>query len=282
MIRVVMDGAGDMPLDWYAKYDIQVIPINIHFGERMYLQGEDLSDADFYRLADESGTIPKTSQPTPQQFVDFYKRISQPGDTIISVHVTSKLSGTYSSAQIAAQELKGEYEVYPFDSAAGSVAMGYMVKEARQMERSGASAQEILRRLDFIRKQTQLILTLNTLEYARMSGRVKTLQAALASILNVKPIIILQDGVLNMAEKVRTRQKAIDYVLSLVKERVGKKMVNVGVVHAADEEAGKALLEKVRSVFNLNELVMTDLSIGVAANLGPGTLGIMAYPVEED
>src|SRR4030042_4148592 len=105
MIRIVMDSAGDTPAGWLKEYDIQVIPINIHFGDQMFLQGVDLSNADFYRLVDESGVIPKTSQPTPQQFIDFYKRIAEPGATIISIHITSKLSGTLDSAVIAAREL---------------------------------------------------------------------------------------------------------------------------------------------------------------------------------
>ena len=110
MLRIAMDSAGDMPDGWAETYDIQVIPINIHFGERMYLQGVDLSNADFYRMADESGVIPQTSQPTPQQFIDFYRKVARAGDLILSLHVTGKLSGTFDSAVMAARELAGELE----------------------------------------------------------------------------------------------------------------------------------------------------------------------------
>jgi len=123
MLRIVMDSAGDVPAGWNQQFDIQVIPLNIHFGEQTFLSGIDLSNADFYRMADESGVIPKTSQPSPQQFIDFYRRVAQPGDTILSVHVTGKLSGTLASAESAARELAGEFNVYPFDSASGSAAM---------------------------------------------------------------------------------------------------------------------------------------------------------------
>src|SRR4030042_164402 len=105
MLRIVIDGGGDIPAEWASQYDIQMIPINIHFGEQMFLQGVDLSNADFYRIVDESGVIPKTSQPTPQQFIDFYQRVAKAGDTILSLHITSKLSGTLASAQLAAREL---------------------------------------------------------------------------------------------------------------------------------------------------------------------------------
>ena len=98
MLRIVTDGAADMPAGWEKEYDIQVIPINIQFGDKTYLQGVDLSNEAFYRLVDESGKIPKTSQPSPFQFKEFYQRVAKPGDTILSLHVTSKLSGTFESA----------------------------------------------------------------------------------------------------------------------------------------------------------------------------------------
>ena len=123
-MRIVIDSAGDMPAGWAEEFDIQVIPINIHFGEQTFLSGIDLSNKDFYRLADESGVIPKTSQPTPQQFIQFYEKVAQVGETIISIHVTGKLSGTLDSAKIAARDLVGKYNILPLDSASGSAAMG--------------------------------------------------------------------------------------------------------------------------------------------------------------
>lgn len=280
MLRIVMDSAGDAPQDWLEEYDIQVIPINIHFGEKTFLQGVNLSNADFYRMADETGTIPKTSQPTPAQFVEFYERIAKAGDTIISLHVTGKLSGTLDSARMAAKELVGKFHIYPIDSASGSAAMGYMLREARLMERAGASLEAIKERLAQISRDVQVILTLNNLEYARRCGRVKALQAALASLLNVKPVIILKEGALELGDRVRTRSKSLDYILDLTANRVGKKAVNVAVVHSEDPQAGKTLMDRVRERLNCKNLIMTELSIGVAANLGPGTIGIVAYPVE--
>jgi len=280
MLRIAIDTAGDIPADWVDEYDVYMIPINIHFGEETFLQGVDLDNEGFYSLVDESGTIPKTSQPTPQQFVEFYQQIADPGDTILSIHVTGKLSGTFASAELAARELESEYHVIPFDSAAGSAAQGYMVREARQLERSGASLPAILDRLDFIRSKIQVILTLDTLDYARMSGRVGTMQAALASLLNVKPIVLLEDGVLDMFDKVRTRSKSLEQVLEMIKERLGGRLSNVAVVQARDPNAGQALLERVRETINCKSLIMTELSIGIAANLGPGTVGIIGYPVD--
>ncbi len=272
-----MDGAGDIPEDWLSKYDIQVIPINIHFNNKIFLQGVDLSNDDFYHLVETTGIIPKTSQPTPQQFVEFYTRIAQASDTILSLHVTSKLSGTYNSAVLAAKELKNKLNIIPFDSGSGSAAIGFMCKEIRQLEKSEATLQVILTRLNVIRQSVNIVLTLDTLEYARLSGRVKAVQASLASLVKIKPVIILKDGVLDMREKVRTRQRAIDRVIEIIHSRVNDRLVNVAVVHSQSIETAKELIKKVRETFHVNELILTDLSIGIAANLGPGTIGIVAY-----
>lgn len=279
MLKIVMDSAGEIPDEWRKEYDVVVIPVNIQFENKTYLQGVDLSNDDFYRLADSSGVIPKTSQPTPQQFVELYKKIAQASDTILSLHVTSKLSGTFNSAVLAAQELKNKLKVIPYDSGSGSAAMGFMCKEVRQLERAGATMQTILNRLDEIRKNVSIVLTLDTLEYARKSGRVKRLQAAIATLINIKPIVILKDGALDMKERVRTRQRAISRVVEIIHERVGDHLVNVAVVHSQSIDAAKQLIEKVNETLHVNELILSELSIGVAANLGPGTIGVIAYAV---
>ncbi len=279
-IRIVMDSAGDIPDAWLEEFSIDVIPINIHFGEKTYLQGLTISNKDFYQMAIESAEFPKTSQPTPQQFIDFYKKIAKTGDTILSLHVTGKLSGTLASAQIAARELLDEFHIYPFDSRSGSAAMGYLAREARLLETRGLGIHEIIQRLDEIAEKVQIVLTLKTMEFARRSGRVKALQAALASLLKVKPIIHLSNGELLLGERVRTWSKALEFVVDDVKNRISNKPVNAAVVHAEDPEAAQILLDYVKQKLNIRDLIITPLSIGVAANLGPGTAGVIVYPVE--
>ena len=281
MFHIVTDGAADMPVGWEKEYDINIVPINIQFGEQTYRGGVDLSNEDFYRLVDESGKIPKTSQPSPFQFKEAYQRLAQVGDTILSMHVTSKLSGTFESAVAAARELAEEYNIIPFDSGAGSAALGMMCREARLMERAGAAIQQIVERMYQIRRNIQIILTLDRLDYARMSGRVGAFQVALASMLNVKPIVVLKEGVLDVAERVRTRSRALDRVLELLHNRFEKELVNVAAVHARDLQSAQDLLERAKKIFTIKELILTELSIGVAANLGPGTVGLVMYPVGE-
>ncbi len=257
-----------------------MIPVNILFGERSYLQNVELDNEGFYKLVDESKRVPKTSQPTPHQFVEFYRKVAQKGDTILSIHITAKLSGTYSSAIAAAEELKDEFKVIPIDSACGSLGIGLMCREARKLERAGKSIDEIVKYLEDVKYRARVILTLDTLEYAKMSGRVKTLQAALASVLNVKPIAVLRQGDLSMTERVRTRKASLDRVIEMAKEEYGNQPVYLAVVHARDLKSGQALLDDAKKHFNHKETMISDLSISIAANLGPGTVGLILYPIE--
>jgi len=280
MLRIVTDGAADVLPEWIKEYAIDMIPVNILFGEKSYLQGAELDNEGFYKLVDETKRIPKTSQPSPHQFVEFYRKIAEKGDTILSIHITAKLSGTYVSAISAAEELKGEFNVIPIDSASGSLGIGLMCREARKLERAGKSVNEIVKYLEKIKPKVRIILTLNTLEYAKMSGRVKTLQAAMASILNVKPIAVLREGDLKMEERVRTRKAAIDRVIAMAKEEFGDQPVYLAIVHAHDLKSGQALLNDARRHFNCKETLLGELSISIAANLGPGSVGLIIYPVE--
>ncbi|MBI5933728.1 MAG: DegV family protein [Chloroflexi bacterium] len=280
MLRIVTDGAADIPAGWEKEFDIKIIPINIHFGEKTFIQYVDMDFDAFYKEIASNKNHPKTSQPSPHQFTEYYRNNFEKGETILSIHVTSKLSGTYASCVAAAEELKGEYNVIPFDSQGGSMGIAFLCRAARKMERAGKSADEIVKALESKRSQAHVILTLDTLEFAKRSGRVGTLSAALASVLNVKPIARLQDGLVHMIEKVRTRKAALSRVIELGKETFGDKPVSLGIVHARDIESGKALLEEARKTFNVKDEQMTDLSVSLAINFGPGTVGLVLYPAE--
>lgn len=182
------------------------------------------------------------------------------------------------SANQAAKELDGELKVIPFDSASGTLSMGLMAKKAREMDRTGKTINEILDELKRIRKGMELVFTLDTLKFAQMSGRIKYLQAALASLLNVKPIIELKDGIIEMGEKVRSRARSIELLLEKMKNKFGDRRIIAGVVHARDHQAGLDLLQKVIANLNCEEAVFGELTISLAAHFGPGTLGIVAYP----
>lgn len=280
MLKIVSDSSMDMPAGWEKKYEINILPINIQFGTQTFRQGIDLSPEKFYQMVKGQKIIPHTSLPSPSQIAEFYKSIARKGEAILSLHVASKMSGTFNAVQLAAKELAGVMDIYPFDSGNGSAGLAFMCREARVLSRGGETIQTIIHRLEEIREQITIVFAIDNLEFARMNGRVSALQERIISILQIKPIIVLKDGLLEIAERVRTRKKSMERIIDLVKKRVGEQKVNIAVVHAQDIETARILFDRAREKFNVKDIIMTDLSISVAANLGPGTVGIVAYPVD--
>ncbi len=282
MLRIVMDSAGDLPVEWISKYDINVIPVNVHLDNKVFLEGVDLTPDQFYSWVKETGKVPKTSQPAPQQYIKLYKDIAKPGDVILSIHLTSKLSGTYESAVLAARELHdAPFRVIPFDTLSGTGIQGYMCREAREMDRRGASVDEILERLEKVRDTSQVIFTVDTLDFAQKSGRVQMLEMILATVLKIKPIITIKEGTMAVANKVRTRKASLEYILQEMSRRMGENLINAAIMHANDLATALEISEKVKGILNVKDLFVEELSIGIASHLGPGTVGIVAYPVEE-
>ncbi|MDT8897436.1 DegV family protein [Thermanaerothrix sp. 4228-RoL] len=280
-LQIVTDGSADIPEDWQRDYQIHVIPLSVRFGEESYSQ-HDLTFKDFYALVRQKHLLPKTSLPSPQQVVEFYRRIANKGDSVLSIHLSSKLSGTFAAVQMAARELAGELNIYPFDSGAGSAALGFMCREARILSWRGWDIERILQRLTQIRDQLMILFTLENLEFAQMSGRINALQGAISSLLKINPIIKLREGLLYAADKVRGRQRALERIVEDLKQQMQERKINLAVVHAAAPEVAQELVTKIKALLNCQDVIVTDLSVPVAAHLGPGTIGIVAYPVTDE
>jgi len=279
MIKIVTDSTCDLPPEYYRQYDIAVVPINIFFGTDSYLDGVTIDRATFYQKIEEMGIVPKTSQPSAGQFEEVYNRLADQGvSDIISVHVGAKMSGTFQSAEMAKEMVAGRVRVHTFDSAGGSAGMGFMVLEALRMVNAGKAVADVIARLEAIRPRVNILLAVRDLRFAQMSGRIGKLQASLSSLLHIKPIIILRDGLLSVGDKVRTQSKAIDQMVKLTTERLGTLTpVNLAAVHAEAPEAAQALLERAKALMNCRETFVTELAASLAVHFGPGTVGLVGY-----
>ncbi len=197
---------------------------------------------------------------------------------VLVITVTSKHSGTFQSA-VLARSMVPEADVEVFDSASVSLGTGWMVLESARMAAAGKSRSAVMEYLTAIRKRSHLFLTPSTLKYLQMSGRVGKLQGAIASLLNVKPIIALKNGMLEAGENVRTRGKAIERLLSLAEAAVGKAPIRIGVIHARVPEDGQRLLAMVTARLNCAEVMLEDLVPSLAVHGGPGVVGLAFYKV---
>lgn len=280
MIKIVTDSTCDLPADWFRKYDITVVPINIQFGSKTYSEGVTIDQSTFYKMIEETGIFPTTSQPSVGEFTQVYRRLAKDADSILSIHVTGKLSGTCQSAEMAKREVAEEVEVHVFDTLGGSSGMGFMCVEAARLIQAGKSVEEILSRLEVMRERINIFLTMNTLEYVRRSGRVGALKFAFGSILNMKPVVVLEEGLLEAKENLRSRKKALARLLELTEEAVGtSKPINLAVIHAEAPEVAEEMLERAKGIFNCQETFIEDLAISLAVQFGPGTVGLVSYPV---
>jgi DegV family protein with EDD domain len=278
MLRIVTDSTCNLSPEMIKKFDLRIAPISIQFRDETYEEDINIDRDTFYRKIEEMGIIPTTSQPTPAWFAKYYQEADPEKDQVLVITITQKHSGTYDSALLA-KSMVPDVDVTVFDSASISLGTGWMIVEAVHAAEEGKDLTSILARLEHIRTKSTLFLTPAVLKYLQMSGRVGKLQGALASLLNVKPIIALKDGALAAMENVRTRGKAIERILNLTEEAFGTQPVNIAVIHARAEEEGEALLEMAKDRFNVQEYLFGDLVSSLSVHGGPGVIAIFAYPV---
>ncbi|MGB2896617.1 MAG: DegV family protein [Anaerolineales bacterium] len=279
MIKVIADSTCNLSQETLDEFDIRIAPIPIQFGDETFEEGVDIDRDLFYKKIEETGVIPTSSQPTPAWFGRYYRELHQQGHSILVITVTGKHSGTYNSAMMA-KSLAPEADVHVFDSKSISLGTGWMVLEAVRAIKAGVAQSDVLKRIEVIRERAKLFITPATLKYLQMSGRVGTLQGALASLLSVKPIIHVKDGLLEVKENVRTRGKALDQLIVRLEEAVGRTApINLAVIHARARDEGLALLERAKDVFNVQETLFGDLVASLASHGGPGIIGLFAYPV---
>jgi len=277
MIKIITDSTCNLPAHILEEHDIRVAPIAIQFGGESFEEGINIDRKLFYRKIEELRMIPTTSQPSPVWFSRFYDEVTKLGHSVLAITITSQHSGTFTSAQLA-KSLAPSADVEVFDSKTISLGTGWMVLEAARAAEAGWDRLAILRRLQEIRDRARLFLTPSTLKYLQMSGRVGKLQGVLASALNIKPIIFVRDGTLQVGERIRTRARALRRLVELIAEAVGtSEPVNVAVIHAQVPDEGQELLAAAGKVLNCAETMLEDLVPSLAVHGGPGVVGLFAY-----
>jgi DegV family protein with EDD domain len=282
VIKIVTDTTCDLPPAWLSQYQLTVVPINIQFGLETFHEGQTIGPETFYQRIKMGGTLPTTSQPSVGEFSQIYQTLAADGSEILSIHVTSKLSGTWQSAILAARQLQDRVKVSVVDSLTGSVGLGLMVREAAQLARAGWPVADIVPRLEVRRPQINVFIMLKDLRYARMSGRVGRLRELLASLLNIKPIVGVDEGALIPLERVRSQQKGFERMVAMAAEQVGKAPVHLGLAHALAPSEAESLLTLARNHLNFQDAFVTDLALSLAVHFGPGTVGFATYPAEQN
>ena len=276
-ISVITDTDSSLPAEMAAAYNILQVPISIHLDEGLSGTDHTIDNASLFKKIDEVGKLPSTAAPNPAQFVEYFKRVftEQKPDTLIYYAISSEMSATIKSAQIAAEELK-PLDIRVIDSNMLSMAQGYMVLAAAEAAQKGASLEAVLKTAEDVRERTYLYGALSTLKYLSMSGRVSHIAAGMAGMLNIKPILSVQDGKLAMLEKVRTRSKSWARMIELVKLDIGEHAVQKAcILHVNDAKGAEAFEQLLReSLACPAELPLVDINPGLSVHTGAGLVGV--------
>jgi len=277
-VKIVTDSGADIPKPLAEELDIAVVPLTVHFGDEEFKDGVDLELSEFYRRL-HAGGQPRTTQPSPTDFEAVYRRLQVDADAIVSVHLSSELSGTMQSASIAAAMDGIDVPVHVVDSRSASLGIGMLAVEAARMAKAGASAEDIVQHLEAIVARQKVLFLVDTLEYLQRNGRIGRAQAFVGGLLNIKPLLTIDDGVVAPLERARGRAKARARLLELVTQGAQGQRVKVAVMHADALEEAESLASELRSRLDVEELVVGQLGATIGTHAGPGTLGVVFYSV---
>jgi len=276
-VAIVTDSTAYLPPELVKGHRIEVVPLHLIWGEKTYLDGVDITPNEFYERLANAKELPTTSQPSPAAFKEVYERLQGEGYDILSIHISSKLSGTMDSA-LQAKAMLPDARIEIVDSLTTSMGMGFAVLEAARAATRGASLEECkaiaLRGL----ANVSVFFLVNTLEFLHRGGRIGGAAAFLGTALNLKPILQLRDGRIEAIEKVRTMSKATDRLLEIFAEQArGKRPIYLAILHSHAQEEAERLLERARqkvSVDDISEAVIVPVSPVIGTHTGPGCIGI--------
>jgi len=271
-IALVTDSTADLTEEIKKEYDIHVVPLKVRFKDEEYFDNE-ISSEEFYKRLENETQLPVTSQPSPEDFTNLYRTLLKNYEEIISIHISSGLSGTVNAAHLAKQSLNGNIHIV--DSKTISLGIGLMVMEAARNIKEGLSALQIVEGLSAMRKNIETLFTLNTLEYLQKGGRIGKVQGVVGTLLNIKPVIrVGDDGIYHTYKNARSQERALNSIVQAFKELArDRKFVKLAVAHGAAHQAGSYLKEALESALQLKTSIFTQVGPVIGAHTGPGTVG---------
>lgn len=271
-VRIVTDSACDMPKALLEANKIDVVPLTIRFGNDEYTDGVDLSTAEFWKHCSESSRLPETAAPAPGAFQAAFERAKSDGcDAVVAITLSSKLSGTFQAATVAAEAASGSIPVHVVDSMMVTAAQGLLCMEAAEHAQRGDDAEAIAEHARSRTSSAGLVGTLDTLEHLVKGGRVSSAKAMLGSLLSVKPILVLRDGMIVEDGRQRTRGRALEHVAARTEAAAPFDWLAVGGGDASDLGI---VVERLRGVETTHPLIETDIGPVVGAHGGPGVVGV--------
>lgn len=273
-VRIVTDSTADLPSAVADELGIVVVPLKVHFGREVFRDGIDLTPEDFLRRLTTTAALPTTSTPSVGEFEEEYSRLARDCDAVVSVHLSGRLSGTVGAAKLASTSISpGRCRVEVVDSLMTSMGLGFITMAAARAANDGMDVDEVLRTVRQVMHDVHLLFVPDTLEYLQRGGRIGRAQAMLGSLLDIKPVLKLEDGVVQPVEKVRTRARAMDRLYEFVE--FFPRVAEMAVLHTSSMADIEPLLSRIDAVFPRDKVVVIPLGAVLATHVGPGTVGVI-------
>ena len=274
MVKIITDTTAALPPEFSKQHQIPIVPQLIHFEEESYAEGIEMSNDEFMTRLKSSKELPKTSAPPPDAFVKEFKRLVPFGEPIVCIHPSAEISGTIRAATVAAQDFP-DADIRIIDTRLVASPLGSLVKLAVQWASAGESADTIESRIRDLASRSRIYFLVATLEYLARGGRIGGASALLGSVLQVKPILTLQDGRVESFEKERTMKKALGRLKSLVVEQYPQTEDGyLTIMHGDVPEQAQTLANELASELSLSNIPIFDMPPAIVTHAGPGVLGI--------
>nr|WP_263324834.1 DegV family protein [Neobacillus sp. Marseille-Q6967] len=270
---VVTDSTAYIPKEIRDTLHIQMIPLNVIFGDEVFQEEVDISASQFYREVKER-ELPKTSQPPIGQFVELFERLSKEYDAVISIHLSSGISGTYAGAVTAGTMVEG-IKVYPFDSEISCMVQGFYALEAAKMALNGEEPDRIISRLTELKTTARAYFMVDDLTHLQRGGRLSSAQAIIGSLLQVKPLLHFEDKVIVPFEKIRTRKKAMKRIVDLLGEDAASgQPYQAVIIHANREQEAFDWKRELEALYPNVEFTISYFGAVIGTHLGEGAMGL--------
>ena len=280
---LVTDSASDISKEFAEKYNINVIPIYIHYNGREFKDGIDIDSNKIYNLQKKKKAIFTSSSPSPHDFMQVYEKLLKSYKKIFSIHISSKLSAVIKSARIARGLLKAEKRIKIFDSLSGAMGTGFMVLAAAKAVVEKYSYDRVLDVLNFLRGNVKLYGTINTLKYLRRSGRVPAAASLISRILKIKPLLGIKDGLVEMIGIAVTRYGSlVEITRRVIRDFKKERWVIVSIIHTLSFEESKRIMRKIQSSLKCVDTMITECTPVIGAHTGPGLIGIIVSKLNRD
>jgi len=270
VVRIVTDSTADLNEDQQQAAGITVVPLNVRFGDQVFKDHVDLTGDDFFARLKTSPQLPKTSQPPVGEFEEVFRHHRKAGDEVVAVTISSKVSGTYGAAEMAAKSVDPEH-IEVIDSLTASMALGFLALEGAKLAQTGAGRAAVADRIKSLVPKARVLAAIDTLTYLERGGRIGRARALLGSLLNFKPLITLQDGEVAPLGRARGRVQAIDRLVELLR-RDGR-LSNLAVLHGAALADAERLRERVAGSYPGLDIPLTETGAVIGTYTGPGVIG---------